>query len=156
MPTPYQRLYRGFTLIEILVVLSIVVLLLSLVTPRLDKVIDNARLQRTTRELMTKLSEARSNAVRMQKEVALSIDVEKKHLTLLEKKLKLDLPEGSRLTLFTANTEQLSETSGAFRFFSDGSSTGGRITLALGQLNNSIDINWLTGAISITGKTDED
>ncbi|MGA7117479.1 MAG: hypothetical protein WBY12_09835 [Hyphomicrobium sp.] len=35
------------------------------------------------------------------------------------------------------------------RFFPDGSSTGGRVTLVAGERKRLLDINWLTGAVII-------
>jgi general secretion pathway protein H len=36
------------------------------------------------------------------------------------------------------------------RFFPDGTSTGGRLTLALGERQEHVVVDWLTGAVSIT------
>ena len=35
------------------------------------------------------------------------------------------------------------------RFYSDGSSTGGRITVASGERKYLVDVDWLTGRVSI-------
>jgi general secretion pathway protein H len=41
-------------------------------------------------------------------------------------------------------------TQGAIRFFPDGSSTGGRITLEISEIKRQLDINWLTGQVEIS------
>ncbi len=38
---------------------------------------------------------------------------------------------------------------GAIRFYPDGSSTGGRITVASGERKFLVDVDWLTGRVSI-------
>jgi general secretion pathway protein H len=49
----------------------------------------------------------------------------------------------------TAQTELTGEGAANIRFFPDGSSTGGRVTLERGQTVWKIDINWLTGQIEL-------
>jgi general secretion pathway protein H len=45
--------------------------------------------------------------------------------------------------------EDLSNGVAKLRFFPDGSATGGRITLEKNKLSQEININWLTGHVSI-------
>ena len=49
-----------------------------------------------------------------------------------------------RLTI--AEPERLTPARGAFRFFPDGSSTGGDVLLALRGREARVCVNWLTGA----------
>ena len=58
-------------------------------------------------------------------------------------------PEGIELKLLTAQTEVESERKGAIRFYADGSSTGGRITVSAGERKYLVDVDWLTGRVSI-------
>ncbi len=39
---------------------------------------------------------------------------------------------------------------GGIRFYPDGSSTGGRVTLSLEGLQMRVDVEWLTGRVRIT------
>jgi general secretion pathway protein H len=141
---------KGFTLIELLVVLAIATLLLAVVPPMLSNVVGSAQVKSATRHLAAGLKTARSKAISTQQEVSLAVDVENNSFTLLEKKKKLNLPDDSSIVLTTAKSEQLSDTEGAFRFFSDGSSTGGRIKLTHAAFEYLIDINWLTGKVTIS------
>jgi len=140
----------GFTLLELLVVLGIAALLLSVVPPMLSNVIGSAQIKNATRHLGASLKMARTKAISTQREVILAIDVQNHSFSLLKKKKSLNLPEGSKIILNTAKSEQLSDTEGAFRFFPDGSSTGGRITLRHDPFGYFIDINWLTGKVTIS------
>ena len=59
------------------------------------------------------------------------------------------LPARLDLKLYTAQRDLVSEKVGAVRFFPDGGSNGGRITLAAGERKYDVDIDWLTGRVSI-------
>ena len=60
-----------------------------------------------------------------------------------------DLPEGIGVKLFTARSELLDGDRGRIRFFPDGSSTGGRVTLASGERRYFVDVDWLTGLVRV-------
>jgi general secretion pathway protein H len=59
------------------------------------------------------------------------------------------MPSGIELKLFTAQRDLVSDQMGAVRFFPDGGSNGGRITLAAGERKYDVDIDWLTGRVAI-------
>ena len=59
------------------------------------------------------------------------------------------LPRELELKLYTAQQEVASERKGAIRFYPDGSSTGGRITVASGERKFLVDVDWLTGRVTI-------
>ncbi|MEE8321885.1 MAG: GspH/FimT family pseudopilin [Gammaproteobacteria bacterium] len=140
---------QGFTLLEILVVLGIMTLLLAVVPPALNNVIDGTKLKGATRDLAAGLRLARSQAIAKQNDTTLLLHVEDKVFQIANKQKRLNLPEDTKLTLTTAQSEQVTEKEGAIRFFADGSSTGGRITLNNARNTYTIDVNWLTGKIRI-------
>lgn len=141
---------RGFTLFEVLVVFTIFALILTLVPPFLPNVIASNQTKAAARELTANLKKTRSLAITRQQEMALNLDVKQKAFSIDKKKTRLTLPESSSLSIITARSEQLSETEGNIRFFSDGSSTGGQIKLAYENKKYLINVNWLTGNIKIT------
>ena len=53
------------------------------------------------------------------------------------------------MKLLTAATEQTGDSKGQIRFFPDGSSSGGRITLTRDRREWRIEIAWLTGEVRI-------
>ena len=141
--------FKGFTLFELLVVLAIVALMLAVVPPMLPHVIGNAQVKSATRHLAAGLKYARSKAITSRQEVTLDLDVEDKTYSIENKDKRLNIPEQTKLTLITAESEQASEEKGSIRFFSDGSSTGGQIKLKHRKAEYIIDVNWLTGKVSI-------
>ncbi len=58
-------------------------------------------------------------------------------------------PRRSSIKLFTAQRDVVNENVGAIRFFPDGGSNGGRITLAAGERKFDVDVDWLTGRVAI-------
>ncbi len=140
----------GFTLLEILVVLTLMTLILAIIPPLVPNALGGAKIKSATRQIASGLNSARSEAISRQKETRLTLDVEEKTFQIGNRQKRLDLPEDTQLTLITAHTEQLSEDRGAIRFFPDGSSTGGRIELGHEHNKFMIDVNWLTGNIQIS------
>lgn len=140
----------GFSLIELLVVMGILALSLTLVPPMLGNAIDSSEIRNTARTLAAGLRYGRSQAVTSRNETAFTIDVQNRKFSVADRQKTLELPDQARIKLITAESEKLSEHEGAVRFFPDGSSTGGQIILAWKESEYNIDINWLTGGITIS------
>jgi general secretion pathway protein H len=145
-----MKLSTGFTLMEMLVGLAILTLALTLVPPLFTNVITSTQIKSATRILAASLKQVRSEAISKQTETTLTLDVESQQFAVGVKLRSLDLPKDTRLTLIAADTEQLSAQQAAIRFFPDGSSTGGRIELSHLRNQYRIDVNWLTGTITIS------
>jgi general secretion pathway protein H len=58
-----------------------------------------------------------------------------------------DLPKKPELAMLTAQSEQIQDKTGNIRFFPDGSSTGGRITISAGERREDVDVDWLSGRV---------
>lgn len=145
-----RKINKGFSLIEIIVALVIVGMILAITPLFLPNVIASTETKSAVRELAAGLKYARSQSITKQKETTLTLNVEKKYYQIDKQKNKLTLPEGTKLTLVTARSEQDSQDQASIRFFPDGSSTGGRINLGNDKNMYLIDVNWLTGKITIS------
>jgi general secretion pathway protein H len=53
------------------------------------------------------------------------------------------------MKLFTAQKDLVNDRVGAIRFYPDGGSNGGRLTLAAGERKFEIDVDWLTGRVAV-------
>jgi general secretion pathway protein H len=78
-----------------------------------------------------------------------SLDVNHHTYQVSGRRKNYALPESVRLGLFTAEAELSGEGLGSIRFYPDGSSTGGRVSLEAAGKRRLVDVNWLTGAVVI-------
>lgn len=140
----------GFTLFEMLLTLALAAGLTLIAMPNFGPAIDSARLKSTSRDVVSALRHARSLALRQRREIRFTLDIHQHIYTLSDKPKIYRLPETIELKLFTADSEVIDQGRGSVLFFPDGSSTGGRVTLVAGPRKRLIDINWLTGYVSLT------
>lgn len=138
----------GFTLLELLAVLVILSLVAAFVVPSLGggRIVE---LKSAARSLASGLRQARNSALNENRSAALALDVEKHEFQLPGESRVRKLPGRVEIALYTARSEQLSDRRGAIRFFPDGSSTGGRITLSSDSLSYLVDVDWLTGRVNV-------
>ncbi|MCH8035913.1 MAG: GspH/FimT family pseudopilin [Proteobacteria bacterium] len=140
---------RGFTLIEIMVVMAILALMLVLISPNFSTALPGVSLKAAARTLAGSLRHARSRAIALNEEVALAIDVETRRYAIVGGKTSGKLPGKGEIRLFTAQSELIDATSGTIRFFPDGGSTGGGVTFIDGERRYRVLVDWLTGQTSI-------
>lgn len=146
---------RGFTLLELLVVLAIMGLLLGLASPRFHNIVPGFELQSSARELAAALRETRGQALERGDPAVLVLDLAGRRYGLGGGSQSKELPRDIVLEAMTAAEDISEETRRArFRFFPDGSATGGRITLSRGERQYRIDIDWLTGRVEILDGSD--
>jgi general secretion pathway protein H len=142
------HLNKGFTLLELIVVLFIVVLGFSVVGINLSSGNDATELKVAARDIVSALRFARGQALISHQETTVTLDLAENTYTVSSRDRIYPIPKAIDVTVVTAQSE-LTEGSASIRFFADGSSTGGRITLEVGKATWQIDINWLTGQIEL-------
>lgn len=143
---------RGFTLLEIIIVLVIAAVAMSIVLAYSGKGASAADLKSAARALAAGLRTAQSTAMATRRDARLTLDVDQREFSFTGDTRAHRLPEGLDLKLYTAQTEVESERKGSIRFFADGSSTGGRITVSSGPSGERkflVDVDWLTGRVTI-------
>lgn len=140
---------HGFTLLELLMVLVIAVLLVAVVPPLISGMSGATELRSAARQLAAGLRFARNEAVTRQREAVLTLDLSKHRFAVSGDPREIALPESLSLHLYTAQSELLDQATGNIRFFPDGSSTGGAVTVSGPKLAYRINVDWLTGAIAI-------
>lgn len=140
---------RGFTLIELLVVLAIASLLIAFVVPFGGGHADRAELARSVADMASALRITRSRAIHDDRPEALVVDVGQARYRGAGIAAIGSFPAGTRLTLVTTEDEKENAALGLIRFFPDGSSTGGGITVVRGALRYDVVVDWLTGAVSV-------
>ena len=140
---------QGFTLMEVLVTLVIGILLVALVPPLLSGMSGSTDLRGAARQLAAGLRNARNNAITRQHEAVLTLDLTEHRFKVSGDARQVALPNSVALHLYTAQSELLDGEQGRIRFFPDGSSTGGAITVSGPKLAYRINVDWLTGSVAI-------
>jgi len=136
---------HGFTLLELTVVLFVVVLGFSVIGLNLSSGSDSTELKAAARDIVSALRYARGQALMTHQETTIALDLGDNSYRVSGRDKRYRIPETIDVTVVTAQTELTGKGTANIRFFADGSSTGGRITLERGQTSWQIDINWLTG-----------
>jgi len=138
---------RGFSLVELLIVLVLVMALFGLVGGSLSRSLGAAELRNEVREVIAGLRHTRGQAVIGKSEQIFRVDAD--NLTWQAPGREPQrLPEGLDITLTTARSELTGENAGGIRFYPDGSSTGGSVLLQVGERKWYVTVGWLTGEIS--------
>ena len=117
----------GFTIIEMIIVITVLAFAYALAAPAITNWFDRPRLDGAVDDMKIALSEARAKAITTSKNIGFAIPAAR------YRNIKISQ-------------------SGALTFFIDGSSSGGRITLKGANQSRIIKINWLTGKISEVDK----
>ena len=138
---------EGFTLLELLVVLSIIGLLSMVVLVSLPGSRDTLNLKLSARDVMAQMTESRNQAIRTRREVRFFLDLSQKEYWVEDLGDRRRLADDMELEIYTAKGEQGANNVAAIRFFPDGSSTGGYIRISREGSNYRIAVNWLTGKI---------
>lgn len=134
----------GFTMLELLVVLAIMTLALALAQPLIGKTADRLRLESAQTTFLNALKTTRAAAIIRGTEASLVIDLNAR--TLRSPALPATkLPAKVELALKVAGLEATDRSHAEIRFYPDGSSTGGDLTLKLEDRIARLCVHWLTG-----------
>jgi general secretion pathway protein H len=140
-----RRHVAGFTLLELLVVLGIgAVVLGTMIVARPNA--SGTRVNIAARAVVATLRLARAQAIERNVEIVVSIDPETR--TVRSPKGEWQLPEGVRVALTYAQSERIG-VAGGLRFYPDGQSSGGEISLGLEGRMARLSVSWLTGEARI-------
>ncbi|MEP6997213.1 MAG: GspH/FimT family pseudopilin [Betaproteobacteria bacterium] len=144
-----RRRVPGFTLLEMLIVLTLIGLLVAVTIPIFGNGVSTTELKSDTRAVAAGLRQARGQAIAQRGEAALELDVGARTFRVPPDPHVHKLAEQLELKIFTAQSDLVNDKVGAIRFFADGGSNGGRITLASGERKFNVDVDWLTGRVAI-------
>lgn len=136
----------GFTLVEMLLVVAILALAMTFAGPLLSTGSQGTQLQMAANELTSAFRLTRSAAIARNMAADLVIDVDKgtfasavvskrAFASEIEAKLRFAAGIGARVS------------DGSFRFFPDGSSSGGDVLLSLRGRQVKLCVDWLTGEV---------
>ncbi len=154
---------RGFSLLEMIVVLIIVSLLAVLVTPSLTKTLSHMEVRSTAKRISAILRYCRNEAVNKNKIVQVSFDLESKLISVLsapegEETLAAQnsypIPSDIRLEKVDVGKTFFETNQPAFEFYPNGGANGGSAIITSGEGEGySVQVDFLTGTVTVeTGK----
>lgn len=129
--------------------LFIMVLGMGVIGVKLSSGQGPAELKAAGREIASALRHARGRALTNRENQAVIFDLAENAYQITGVYPPRTIPKSVDVTLDIAKAD-IDQSGGRIRFFPDGSSTGGRVTLSQGQREQRIDINWLTGNVGLT------
>jgi len=147
-PGQYSRKTAGFTLLEMLAVILLIGIAAAAVAVSVTQGLASARVSAASGELAAAMRAVRTQAIVHGNEH--TFDVNTRDNTYRGDKGEwVRLPSGMRIGMTSAKEDQVNSYTGRIRFFPDGSSTGGHVTLQREQRQWRVNVSWLTGAVSV-------
>ena len=140
---------RGFSLLEIIVVVGLIAVVMTFGAYALNKQLPAQQLRSSARELAAELRFTKTQAMVTGEAQSFQINAKtrewkgpKNHSGVLPKSLEI--------IATTARSEQPEDDVAAIKFFPDGAATGGRIVLQHKTAKWQVDVKWLTGEVTVT------
>lgn len=140
---------RGFSLLEIIVVVGMIALLMSFAAYTLNKQLPGQQLRSSAKTIAAELRFTKTQAMITGEAKSFQINA-KTGEWLGPKNHSGILPKSLEIIATTARREQPEEDVAAIKFFPDGAATGGRIVLQHDTAKWQIDVKWLTGEVTVT------
>jgi general secretion pathway protein H len=143
-----RRLVRGFTLIEMLIVVTLIAALTLLLMGAMNGGMDGLKLRSNAKTLVAELRHARAHAIATGTVQRFTI-VPGQRTWTGAKQRHGEFPKALTATFTGVRQVQAREGEGVILFFEDGASTGGRIQLRVKNAVWNVDVAWLTGEVSL-------
>jgi general secretion pathway protein H len=140
----------GFTLIELMIVIAVIGLALALVSTRSTPVGPATHARAAAQAISGALRAARGEAISTNQGVAFTLDVTNRSYRWGRGGPE-GLPADIGLSLLTSQ-DQTGRGVGQIRFYPDGSSSGGRVTIDGAGIVWWVGVDWLSGRVSLVKK----
>lgn len=139
----------GFTLLELIVVLAILAIAATLSFPAAERSRRALPLRTTAIDLAAALTTARTEALRTNRDTRLTLDLPNRRF-LADGMAKVHaLPRDVVVSYEVPVDERMGDGVAALRFRPDGSSSGGRISLAAPREAATVSVDWMTGRTQV-------
>lgn len=137
---------RGFTILELLVAITIVGMVLAVSVPASAKLYQSMQYRSAVRDVVTAFSSARYEAVNSGRAQDVKINPQANELRLND--TVKNLP--SELNIVVRSAGQLNEGGvGVIRFYPEGGSSGGEVDIEIPQRSGvRIYVDWLVGSVT--------
>lgn len=139
----------GFTLFELLVALGLLALLTTVAVPMLTGRSGGAALTASAQAIADGLNRARGRALASNRPTTFEIDLAQRWFRGTEDARPGHIPTAFDVSVTTALSQTGPHERVRFRFFPDGTASGGRIVLTGATDRRELAIDWLTGRVQI-------
>lgn len=143
-----SRSSPGFTLIEMLVVLVVLGAMVALVVERGPMRSPTFEARLAARDIVHELRRARAKAIAANRPVDFLLDINGHRFNVDAGPVKA-IPAWLAVSALAPSGTILGKRFAGIRFAPDGSSSGGRIELARGDIRFRVGVDWLTGRVSL-------
>jgi general secretion pathway protein H len=137
----------GYTLVEMLVVLVLLGMATAISLPYATSSGQAQKLDATASQLAALFRQAQTLAYVTNKVVKVSFERDSRKWLVNDGAPQLQLDQSLTITALTVEG-QVSEKLISYQFFPVGGSSGGRVVLEANKNKVTVDLNWLTGAIT--------
>ena len=139
----------GFTIIELITSLAIVLLAMAIISPLMQNGSNSINVKTISYDIASTLRLARSLAISRQSDIRFVLDAKNRKYWISMNPKRHTLPNDLEIFLTTSHKEIINEEIGMVNFYPDGSSSGGIITINNDNSKRRIEINWITGRITL-------
>lgn len=139
---------RGFSLIELMVVVVLIAATTALAASVMTTGLPGQQLRNASRELAAQLRYTRAQAIVTGKSQLFTLDARTREWQAPNRRHG-QLPSQIKLVATGARIEQTNPDVAAIRFFPEGAATGGRIVLSRDRAAWQLDVEWLTGEVTL-------
>ncbi len=146
IPTAKQTRCAGTTLAELLVVLAIIGLMSAVLAPRFLVHSSKTTTKTAAMQFANLCRDARKRAMASGISTQVLLDTDNKTAWIFEQPGQLQFKKQIEITSKTAAPESAIDLAG-FRFFADGTSTGGEVRFITGQTKYLVRVLWVNGDI---------
>ena len=140
---------RGFTLIELVVVVALIATALAMAATIFSAGLPGQQLRGTARELAAQLRYTRAQALVTGRSQSFLLDTRTREWQAPNRHTGR-VPAKIDVVATVASSERPSAQVAAIRFFPEGAATGGRFVLKRNTAAWQIDVDWLTGEVSVS------
>jgi general secretion pathway protein H len=144
-----MRAARGFTLLEMVVVIALFAAVTALAASVVSRGLPGQQLRRATKEIATELRYTRARAISSGKPQVFVFDTRQRQWRAPDRHHG-EVPDSVEVVAIGARSEQVGDRTAVIRFFPEGAATGGRFVLKHGRAAWQVDVEWLTGEVRVT------